>query len=88
MAKRKPAARMFPIPDPASCPNGSHSMLRHVLLFLLVCLPLGVFAAAMPTDARPLGTHTAKRIDADLNNILRRSGTPSSLSGLTILDRR
>jgi len=56
-------------------------MSRHVLLFLLLCLPLGAFAATMPSDARPLDTHTAKRIDADVEHILQRTGTP----GATIL---
>lgn len=56
-------------------------MLRHVLLFLLLCLPLGTFAAATPTDARPLDTHMASRIDASVESILQRTGTP----GATVL---
>lgn len=56
-------------------------MLRHVLLFPLLCLPLGAFAAAMPTDARPIDTRTAQRVDSSVENILQRTGTP----GATIL---
>lgn len=56
-------------------------MLRHVLLFPLLCLPLGGFAAVMPTEARLLDTHAAKRVDVSVEKILRRTGTP----GATVL---
>lgn len=56
-------------------------MLRHVLLLLLFCLPLATFAATLPTDARTIDTRTAKRIDADVEQILQRTHTP----GATIL---
>lgn len=56
-------------------------MLRRILVFALLCLPMATTAAAAPIDARPIDTHAAKRIDADVEAILQRTGTP----GATIL---
>jgi CubicO group peptidase (beta-lactamase class C family) len=56
-------------------------MLRHFLAFPVLCLAMAASAATMPIDARPVDTRTATRIDADVETILQRAGTP----GATIL---
>jgi CubicO group peptidase (beta-lactamase class C family) len=57
------------------------SMLRRLRVFPVLCLPLAASAATMPIDAQPVDTRTATRIDADVETILQRAGTP----GATIL---
>lgn len=59
-------------------------MPRNLFLFVLLCPLLMATAASMTRDARPIDTATAKRIDADVENILQRTGTP----GATILIAR
>src|SRR5690348_11085662 len=59
-------------------------MLRRVLLLSLLCISMTTFAAARPIADRLIGAHTAKRIDADVEHILKRTGTP----GATILIAR
>jgi D-alanyl-D-alanine carboxypeptidase len=59
-------------------------MRRNVFLFPLLCLLLVATATSMTRDARHIDTSLAKRIDADVKNILQRTGTP----GATILIAR
>lgn len=54
-------------------------MINFLRLFLLLCLPLTAAGASNAIDI-----HTARRIDADVGSILRRTGTP----GATILVAR
>lgn len=56
-------------------------MLRHVLVLALLCPLPAVAASSNPNNAPPIDLSTARRIDADVESILQRTGTP----GATIL---
>ena len=55
-------------------------MLRSLPALSLLCLPL-IAAAATPVHTHPIDPQLAKRIDADVETILQRTGTP----GTTVL---